>query len=139
MSARRAFNLTAHSLAFAKIRAEHPGYSVRKCAELAGYRKAGAAVRGFELLRDDRVIRAILHFSALALAKAAGELSERMSTSCTGEPGGCICRDDGSPINSTWRVFRRRPIDELRAETKALSKHLSKIEKLYETTAPRVL
>ena len=62
----RTFNLSPRALAFAKIRAEHPRLSVKACAVEAGYAEAGAAVRGFELLRDDRVIRAMLHFSALA-------------------------------------------------------------------------
>jgi hypothetical protein len=87
----RSFKLTPRALAFAKIRAEHPGYSVKKCAEIAGYSMAGAAVRGFELLRDERVVRAILHFSALAVAKAAGESSERMEASCKPNPGRCVC------------------------------------------------
>jgi hypothetical protein len=109
-------------LAFAKIRATHPGLSVRESAERAGYAKAGAAVRGFELLRDDRVVRAILHFSALALAKSAAELSQRMETSCKDEP-------------YRWPSFDRRAIDKLRAETKRLGDRLTKIETLYEATS----
>jgi hypothetical protein len=80
------FNLTPRALAFAKIRAANPSLSVRECAERVGYAKAGAAVGGFELLRDERVVRAIFHFSALAFAKAAGELSERMKASCKPRP-----------------------------------------------------
>ena len=126
MSIRRDFNLTPRALTFAKIRATHPGLSVRECAERAGYAKAGAAVRGFELLRDDRVVRAILHFGALALAKAAAELSERMEESCTNEP-------------YRWNRFDRRAIDKLRAETKALGERLTKMEELYEVALHRAL
>jgi hypothetical protein len=135
----REINLTPRALAFAKIRAAYPGFSVRECAELAGYSKAGAAVRGFELLRDDRVVRAILHSSALALGKAAGELSERMEASCKPRPSRCNCGagDPASFSAGRWRTFDRRAIDKLRAETKALGERLRKIEKLYETTLCR--
>jgi hypothetical protein len=135
------FDLTPRALAFAKIRATHPGLSVRECAERAGYSKAGAAVRGFELLSDDRVVRAILHFSAIALAKAAGELSERMEASCKPRPSRCICGagDPASFSAGRWRTFDRIAIDKLRAETKALVQRLTKIEKLYETALFRAL
>ena len=123
IAAGHTFNLSPRALAIAKIRAEQPRLSVKACAVEAGYAEAGAAVRGFELLRDDRVIRAILHFAALALAKAAGELSLRMEQSCT--------IDDRH-----WRVFDRVAIDRLRVEGKALAERMVKIEKLYE--APRV-
>ena len=115
----RTFNLSPRALAFAKIRAEQPRLSVKACAVEAGYALAGAAVRGFELLRDDRVIRAILHFAALALAKATGDLSARMEQSCIDDP-------------QRWRVFDRTAIDRLRAEGKALAERMAKIEKLYE-------
>ena len=123
LAAGRTFNLSPRALAFAKIRAERPRLSVKACAVEAGYATAGAAVRGFELLRDDRVIHAILHFAALALAKAAGDLSARMETR----------RDE--PWR--WRVFDRRAIDLLRAEGKAIAERMAKIEKLYETTLCR--
>ena len=111
--------LWPRALAFAKIRAEQQRVSVKACAVAAGYGEAGAAVRGFELLPDYRVIRAILHFAALALAKATGDLSARMERSCS---------DD----HQRWRVFDRLAIDRLRAEGKALAERMEKIEKLYE-------
>jgi len=117
------FNLSPRALAFAKIRADQPRLSVKACAVAAGYAKAGAAVRGFELLRDDRVVRAILHFGVLALARASADLSARMEQSCI---------DDGA---RRWRVFDRLAIDRLRAEGRALAERMAKIEKLYE--APR--
>src|SRR5215472_12589673 len=121
----RTFNLSPRALAFAKIRAERPRLSVKACAVEAGYATAGAAVRGFELLRDDRVIRAILHFAALALAKAAGDFSAQLA----------LCRDE--PWR--WPVFDRRAIDLLRAEGKALAEQMAKIEKLYEATLSQAL
>jgi hypothetical protein len=122
----RTFNLSPRALAFAKIRAEQPRLAVEKAALMAGYAPAGAAVRGFELLRDDRVCAAILSFSRLALAKAASELSSRMEQSCIDDP-------------RHWRVFDRTAIDRLRAEGKALAARMAKIEKLYETILCRAL
>src|SRR6266446_5029168 len=116
IAADRTFNLLPRALAFAKIRAEQPRLAVEKAALMAGYAPAGAAVRGFELLRDDRVIRAILHFAALALAKAAADLSASMEQSCTDDP-------------RHWRVFDRLAIDRLRAEGKALAERMAKFEK----------
>jgi hypothetical protein len=123
IAAGRTFNLSPRALAFAKIRAEQPRLSVKACAVEAGYAKGGAAVRGFELLKDDRVIRAIVHYSAIALARASADLSARMEQSC-------IINDP-----QRWRVFDRLAIDRLRAEGKALAERMAKIEKLYE--APR--
>jgi hypothetical protein len=121
IAAGRTFNLSPRALAFAKIRAEQPHLSVKACAVAAGYAKAGAAVRGFELLRDDRVCAAILFFSRLALARAASELSARMERSCIDDP-------------RRWSVFDRTAIDRLRAEGKALAERMAKIEMLHETT-----
>ena len=126
IAAGRNFNLSPRALAFAKIRGEQPRLSVKASAVAAGYAKAGAAVRGFELLKDDRVIRAILHYSALALARASADLSARMEQSCVDDP-------------RRWRVFDRLAIDRLQAEGKALAERMAKIETLYETTLFRAL
>jgi hypothetical protein len=126
IAAGRTFNLSPRGLAFAKIRAEQPRLAVEKVALMAGYAPAGAAVRGFELLRDDRVCAAILHFSRLALVRAASELSARMEKSCIDDP-------------RRWGVFDRLAIDRLRAEARALAERMAKIEKLYETTLFRAL
>jgi hypothetical protein len=73
------FGLTKRALAFARFYAETPG-SISEAARAADYsdRARGAHVRGCELLRDPRVIRAILHFSALALARAQREAIENL-------------------------------------------------------------
>ena len=106
---------------------------------MAGYAKAGAAVRGCVLLRDDRVVRAVLHFSAIALAKATGELSERMEASCKPRPSRCICgaEEPASFSAGRWRTFDHLAIDKLRAETKALGERLTKMEKLYDAAVFR--
>ena len=74
------FGLTDRALRFAQLRAEHPWSTVSSCAKDAGYsdRGRGAHVRGCELLRDPRVIRAILHFSSLELVKAQAEATSSL-------------------------------------------------------------
>jgi hypothetical protein len=64
--------LTPRTLRFARLYAEKPDRTISAAARAAGYsdRARGAHVRGSELLRDPRVVRAILHFGALALARA---------------------------------------------------------------------
>ena len=68
------FGLTLRALKFARFYAEQPRCTISYAARAAGFsdRARGAHVRGCELLRDPRVVRAILHFSALAVAKARG-------------------------------------------------------------------
>ena len=74
------FGLTDRALRFAQLRAAHPWWTVSDCAKGAGYsdRSRGAHVRGCELLRDPRVIRAIVHFSSLELVKAQAEATSRL-------------------------------------------------------------
>lgn len=74
------FGLTDRALRFAQLRAEAPWRTVTNCAKAAGYSDRGRAahVRGCELLRDPRVIRAIVHFSSLELVKAQAEATSRL-------------------------------------------------------------
>lgn len=74
------FGLTDRALRFAQLRAAHPWSTVSYCAKKAGYsdRSRGAHVRGWELLRDPRVIRAIVHFSSLELVKAQAEATSKL-------------------------------------------------------------
>lgn len=74
------FGLTDRALRFAQLRAAHPWSTVSYCAKAAGYsdRSRGAHVRGCELLRDPRVIRAIVHFSSLELVKAQAEATREL-------------------------------------------------------------
>ena len=74
------FGLTDRALRFAQLRAEAPWWTVSSCAKKAGYSDRGRAahVRGYELLRDPRVIRAIVHFSSLELVKAQAEATSKL-------------------------------------------------------------
>jgi hypothetical protein len=85
------FGLTRRALKFARLYAEMPRCTISDAARAAGFsdRARGAHVRGCELLRDPRVVRAILHFGALALARARGEAIENL-------------RKLGEDGNETW-------------------------------------
>jgi hypothetical protein len=74
------FGLTTRALQFARLYATTPHCTISAAARAAGFsdRARGAHVRGCELLRDPRVVRAILHFGALALARARGEAIEKL-------------------------------------------------------------
>jgi hypothetical protein len=74
------FGLTKRALRFAQLRAELPWWTISDCAKDAGYsdRSRGAHVRGCELLRDPRVIRAIVHFSSLELVSAQAEATSKL-------------------------------------------------------------
>lgn len=69
------FGLTDRAMKFAKLYAEEPLLGPTNCARQAGYSdKSGAAsVRGAELLRDPRVLRAVIHFGRLAFTAAQAE------------------------------------------------------------------
>src|SRR5215470_7647863 len=75
------FGLTPRALRFARLYAEKPDRTISNAARAAGFsdRARGAHVRGCELLRDPRVVRAVLHFGALALARARGEAIESLT------------------------------------------------------------
>jgi len=74
------FGLTDRALRFAQLRAEHPWWSITHCATEAGYSDQGRAahVRGCELQRDPRVMRAILYFSSLEVLKAQAETTSQL-------------------------------------------------------------
>lgn len=74
------FGLTDRALRFAQIYAACSSWNVTQCAKEAGYSDRGRAahVRGCELLRDARVIRAIVHFSSLELVKAQALATKRL-------------------------------------------------------------
>ena len=69
------FGLTDKAMKFAKLYAEDPLLGPTNCARQAGYSdKSGAAsVRGAELLRDPRVLQAVIHFGRLAFVAAQAE------------------------------------------------------------------
>ena len=74
------FGLTDRALRFAQFYAANPQWGVTACATYAGYSDRGRAahVRGCELLRDPRVIRAIIHFGSLELAEAQAQATSRL-------------------------------------------------------------
>lgn len=74
------FGLTYRALHFARLYAENPRWTISHVARQAGYsdRARGAHVRGCELLRDPRVIRAIIYFGGLALNRARADAIEQM-------------------------------------------------------------
>ena len=69
------FGLTDKAIKFAKLYAEEPLLGPTNCARQAGYSDKGgaASVRGTELLRDPRVLRAVIHFGRLAFTAAQAE------------------------------------------------------------------
>ena len=123
------FGLTKRALAFARHYAETPGCTVSAAARAAGFsdRARGAHVRGCELLRDPRVIRAILHFSALELARAQREAIENL-------------RELAEDKNAGWRYWShwdRDAFTRLREALDQLSPHARRIERFYERGAGR--
>lgn len=81
------FGLTDRALRFAKNYASCPRWSVTRCAKKAGYSDRGRAahVRGCELLRDPRVLRAIVHFSCLGLVEAQALAADRLRDLAEGD------------------------------------------------------
>jgi hypothetical protein len=116
------FGLTKRALAFARAYAESPTVTVSAAARAAGFsdRARGAHVRGCELLRDPRVIRAILHFSALALARARGEAIEKL-------------RELAKDTDSLWSYWHRHAIKRARLALDRLELHAQRIERVYES------
>jgi hypothetical protein len=75
----RLFGLPHWALRFAQLYAENT-WTITRAAREAGFsdRARGAHVRGCELMRDPRVVQAILHFSALALSRARADATEKL-------------------------------------------------------------
>jgi hypothetical protein len=118
------FGLTKRALAFARAYAESPAVSVSDAARAAGFsdRARGAHVRGSELLRDPRVVRAILHFGALALAKARGEAIESL-------------RELAEDRRETWgwSYWHHHAVKRARLALDKLEPHAERIERVYES------
>jgi hypothetical protein len=94
------FGLTVRALRFARFYAADPQWGVTLCAMYAGYSNRGRAahVRGCELLRDPRVIRAIIHFASLELAEAQALASKRLRLLADG--GNALSPRDHSMIKN---------------------------------------
>ena len=120
------FDLTPRALKFARAYATTPHCSISAAARAAGYsdRARGAHVRGCELLRDPRVVRAIIHFGFLALARVRSDAIE------------CLA-DLGKDQRDTWgwSYWHRHAIKRARLALDKLEPHTRRIERVYETRA----
>jgi hypothetical protein len=118
---RRLFGLTQRALKFAKLYAEND-WTITRAAREAGFsdRARGAHVRGSELMRDPRVIRAILHFGTLAIRQAGAAAAEKL-------------RELGED-NPSWRwsYWDRHALRRLRASIEQLEPRLQRMERIYE-------
>src|SRR5262249_37091982 len=116
--------LTRRALKFARLYAENPHWTITRAAREAGFsdRARGAHVRGCELMRDLRVLRAMLHFGGAALNKARGEAIDKLRKLEEGE--------GETWLRSYWdrHAFRR-----LRMALDQLEPHAQRIERVYES------
>jgi len=115
------FGLRPRPLRFAKLMATEAGLSASECARRAGYARhtpAAANPRAVELQRDPRVIRAILHFGAIALAKARARAISRLNS---------IERRTGRH----WIAWDRTAWDRLTLELQNLETHTERLERIY--------
>jgi hypothetical protein len=122
------FGLTRRALKFARLYAEKPRCTISNAARAAGFsdRARGAHVRGCELLRDPRVVRAILHFGALALARARGEAIESLRE---------LAKDRRETWD--WSYWHRHAVKRARQALDRLEPHARRIERVYESGRER--
>jgi hypothetical protein len=123
----RDFGLTDRAVSFARLYAQHPSAGPGLCAALAGYSNKGRAahVRAAELLRDPRVIEAIVHYAGLAFGAALAEASARLDVLANGEA-------DWSP-----RMTRseRVQVENLKLGLWELNLRLDRLDKLASAAA----
>lgn len=123
-TARRAapdFGLTPRALAFARLFAEAKLRDPTECARQAGYSRRcrrGAHVRAYELLRDPRVIRAVLFFSAKVFNTARADAIRHLSRLDTIE-------------GRYWTCWDRAAFNRLTATLQRLETHTERLEKIY--------
>jgi hypothetical protein len=119
------FGLTPRALRFARLYAEQPRSTISAAARAAGYsdRARGAHVRGCELLRDPRVVRAVLHFGALALAKARGEAIESLRK----------LGEEDRRETWGWSYWHQHAVKRARSALDRLEPHVRRIERVYES------
>jgi hypothetical protein len=117
------FGLTKRALKFARVYAATPHCSISAAARAAGYsdRARGAHVRGCELLRDPRVVRAVLHFGALALAKARGEAIKSLRN---------LAEDRRETWG--WSYWHHHAVKRVRLALDKLGPQMQRIERVYE-------
>ena len=115
------FGLTDRALQFARLYAAHPRLGATKCALRAGYARRcarGAHVRASELLRDRRVISAIMYFGARALNDARAEARRQLA---------CLAVKEGR----LWSGWDRKSFERLAATLNRLDTHAERLEKIY--------
>lgn len=117
------FGLTDRALRFAQIYAAYPSWSITLCAKKAGYSDQGRAahVRGCELLRDHRVIRAIVHFGSLELVVAQAKAAERLRLLA-----------DGGDKFLTWRDHAM--IQKLTIDLAQLARRTDRLDRVFAAT-----
>jgi hypothetical protein len=117
----RLFGLTYRALRFAQLYAEN-NWTITRAAREAGYsdHARGAHVRGCELMRDPRVIRAILHFGALAIRQARVDALEKFR------------RLEEDAALWLWPYWNRDAFTRLRAAIDRLEPHCQRVERIYE-------
>jgi len=123
------FDLRPRALAFARLYAENPSLGGTHCARLAGYSarsSEGAHVRAHELLRDARVIRAVIYFGARALNEARAKAIRAL---------GKLSNTEGR----YWNTWDRHAFDRLTATLRDLDSHVARLEKLYGSGVLRSL
>jgi len=115
------FNLTARAVTFARLYAENPRLGATRCAIQAGYARRcrrGAHVRAHELLKDQRVIRAIIFFSARVFNDALAKAREHLT---------CLAIKEGR----IWSGLDRRAFDRLTARLNSLETYAERLERIY--------
>lgn len=117
------FDLSPRALEFARLYAVHPHLGGTECARQAGYSRRcarGAHVRAAELLRDPRVIRAVIYFGARALNEArAGAMNHLQRLAAT--------------EGRFWSRWDRSAFDRLTRRLAGLETHVARLEKIYES------
>ena len=113
------FGLTDRALRFAQFYAANPRWGVTVCATYAGYSDQGRAahVRGCELLRDPRVIRAIVHFGGLAFVEAQALATRRLRLLADGDK------------SLSWRDHAM--IENLTIDLDQLARRAGRLDKVY--------
>lgn len=117
------FGLTDRALRFAKLYGQLPSAGPTACAVLAGYSNQGRAahVRAAELLRDPRVIRAVVHFAGLALNNVMAAARERLE----------LLAEGGASTTYGNRIQVRK----LRHDLAGLSLRLDRLDRIASTAA----
>lgn len=121
----RLFGLTHRALRFAQLYAENT-WTITRAAREAGFsdRARGAHVRGCELMRDPRVVRAILHFSALAVSRARADAIEKLRG---------LAEDKREAWQ--WSYWDRQALKRLRTAIDRLEPQCQRVERIYERGA----